>query len=169
MKILEKLNRLNCWQRIVCAFLIFVYLPIFVFSINEKPFIPSITQTQFLEKVPTDLLNVFKDKKAYFWLNGNENRVGMAEVFLDPDDFITIDYDFGYGWSFILSVNKSIGEATAKALADELGKNINFELNKRYFLARFKIFIFFIIGAVAIYFFGWTICWIKNGFKENRP
>lgn len=166
MKVLEKLNRLNGWQRIFCAFIAFIYLPMAIYAISEKKYIDRLTDEQVVKIMSTKLLTEIANKKAVFY---DKNKPWFyPDVYLNEDKFEVIDYDLGYEWKYRLVVDKSVGEPTAKEMVEEFSKALGNEYSKKSFWARLEQFFFFLLGATAIYLFGWTLGWIKKGFKENK-
>lgn len=166
MKILEKLNGLNGWQRIFFAFIVFIYLPIAILTISEDTYIYKLTDEQLVKLMPTELLTEIVNGKA-FWVKPNPPK-GFISDNLDSDKFTFIDYDFGYNWGYQLAISKSVGEANTKVIGEKVGKALGNEYSKKSFWARLEQFFFFLLGAIAMYVFGWTIGWIKKGFKEKK-
>lgn len=160
-----KLSLLNGWQRIFIAFLIFIYLPIMAIVISDKPYIAGLTTTEFLEKAPTDLLLEIQAKKAFYT---SEDSKPSWDVFVDPDKFIMIDYNFANSWRYTLAIDKSVGEEKAIVMGEKLGDALNADYKKKLLLARGKTFAIFISFAVALYAFGWTLGWVYRGFKKNK-
>lgn len=167
MKVLEKLNRLNGWQRIFCAFIAFIYFPIAVYLISEEKYNDRITESQILKIISKELLTEIVNKKA-FLDNSNAPKGFIPDVYLEPEKFMVIDYNFGYYLDYKLIINKDVGEARAKVMGEDFGKALANEYSKKSFWARLEQFFFFLMVATAIYMFGWTLGWIKKGFSENR-
>jgi hypothetical protein len=167
MKILEKLNGLNGWQRIFFAFIVFIYLPIAVSeSSGDRRYIDRLTDEQLLEITPKTLATQIANKNA-FLVNLNDSNEFNPNV-LNHEKFTITDYIFGYYWHYKLAINNDIDEATRIVMGEELGKALGNEYSKKSFWDRLEKFFFFLLGATAIYFFGWTLGWIKKGFKENK-
>ena len=158
MNILEKLNGLNGWQRIFFAFIVFIYLPFAVTIISENKYINRLTSEQFYKLIPIDI-----SSEKIFLLDYNHKIQD-----LNPTDYIVIDYDFGYAWRYQIMINKDVGEANAKVMGEKIGKAIGNEYSKKSFWAKPEQFFLFLLGAIAMYIFGWTIGWIKKGFKEKK-
>lgn len=165
MALLDKLNRLNGWQRLYFAILIFIYLPIAGITVSERIYIPTLTDKQFLEKTPTDLLLLMKDKKAF--LNNHANKPDW-DIFVDSNKFILLEYDFGYSWRYTVAIDNSIGEEKAKAMGTELGRALASDYNQKALIARAKILATFIAVALFIYLFGWALGWVYRGFRKNK-
>ena len=164
MSLLEKLNRLNGWQRLFFAVLIFIYIPIVGITVYERPYVAGLTEKQFLEKTPTDLLLLMKDKRAF--LNDHANKPNW-DIFVDSDKFIMLEYDFGYSWRYTVAVDKNIGEEKASAMGTELGKALASDYNQKALVIRAKMLATFSAIAIFAYLFGWTLGWIYRGFKKK--
>ncbi len=163
----EKLNGLNGWQRMFFAFIIFIYLPIAVSeSSGERRYIDRLTDEQLLEITPKTLATQIENKNA-FLVNLNDSNGFIPDVYLNPEKFMLINYNFGYYWHYKLAINNDIDESTRKVMGEELGKALGNEYSKKSLWDRLEKFFLFLLGAIGMYIFGWTIGWIKKGFKEK--
>lgn len=160
-----KLSSLNGWQRIFVAFLVFIYLPISAIFMADKPYVTGLTDKEFLELTPTDLLLEMKAKKAFYI---NEDTKKTWDIFIESDKYLIMNYDFAYSWRYNLAIDKSIGEAKAIAMGEELGKALYENYSRKLLLIRVKNVALLIAFAVAIYAFGWTLGWIYRGFRKNK-
>ena len=164
MNVLNKFSSLNGWQRIFVAFIVFIYLPISAIVMSDKPYIPPLTEKQFLELAPTDLLLEMKAKKAFYLDKDNKKP---WDLFVDPEKFVMFNYDFGYQWRYTLAVDKNVDPTKALAMGDMLGKTLYDDYSTKLLIARAQNLAMLIGFAIAIYAFGWTLGWIYKGFKKK--
>lgn len=160
-----KLSSLNGWQRIFVAFIVFIYLPISAIVMSDKPYITGLTEKQFLELTPTDLLLEMKAGKAFYMDRDNKKP---WDEYVEPDKFVMIDYDFAYSWRYTLAIDKKVDPTKATAMGEQLGKALYDDYSKKLLMARLKNVAMLIGFAVAIYAFGWTLGWIYRGFRKNK-
>lgn len=160
-----KFGFLNGWQRIFVAFIVFIYLPISAIFMFDKPYVTGLTNKQFLELVPTDLLLEMSAKKAFYI---NEDKREPWDIGAQPDKYLIVNYDFAYSWRYNLAIDKSVPEPKAIAMGEQLGKALYDDYSTKLLLARAKILGMLIGFAIAIYAFGWTLGWIYRGFKKNK-
>ncbi|OWS71465.1 hypothetical protein CBI30_06915 [Polynucleobacter aenigmaticus] len=157
------LSKLNGWQRIFVAFIIFIYLPISAIFMSDKPYITGLTEKQFLELMPTDILLEMKAGKAFYMDKDNKKP---WDEYVEPNKFVMIDYDFAYSWRYTLAIDKKVDPTKAVAMGEQLGKALYDDYSKKLLMARLKNVAMLIGFAVAIYAFGWTLGWIYKGFKK---
>lgn len=157
------LSKLNGWQRIFVAFIIFIYLPISAIFMSDKPYITGLTEKQFLELMPTDILLEMKAGKAFYMDKDNKKP---WDEYVEPNKFVMLDYDFAYEWRYTLAIDKKVDPTKAVAMGEQLGKALYDDYSKKLLMARLKNVAMLIGFAVAIYAFGWTLGWIYKGFKK---
>lgn len=160
-----KLSSLNGWQRIFVAFLVFIYLPISAIVMSDKPYVVGLTEKQFLELTPTDLLLEMNAGKAFYI--DKENKKPWDE-FVDPNKFVMIDYDFAYSWRYTLAIDKNVDPNKATAMGERLGKALHSDYSTKLLMARARNLAMLIGFAIAIYAFGWTLGWIYRGFRKDK-
>lgn len=160
-----KLSSLNGWQRIFAAFIVFIYLPISAIFMSDTPYVAGLTEKQFLELTPTDLLLEMKAGKAFYM---DKNNKKPWDEFVEPEKFLMIDYDFAYSWRYTLAIDKKVDPTKAVAIGEQLGKALYDDYSNQLLIARAKNLAMLIAFAFAIYAFGWTLGWIYKGFKNNK-
>jgi len=160
-----KLSSLNGWQRIFVAFIVFIYIPISAIVISDKPYVTGLTEKQFLQLIPTDLLLEIKAGKAFYMDKDNKKP---WDEFVDPNKFVMIDYDFAYSWRYTLAIDKNLDPNKAITMGEQLGKALYDDYSTKLLIARVKNLAMLIGLAIAIYAFGWTLGWIYLGFRKNK-
>ena len=165
MNVLNKLSALNGWQRIFVAFIVFIYLPISAIVMSDKPYITGLTEKQFLELTPTDLLLEMKAGKAFYMDRDNKKP---WDEYVEPNKFVMINYDLAYSWRYTLAIDKNVDPTKAIAMGEKLGDTLNADYKRKLLIARAQNVAMLIAFAVAIYAFGWTLGWIYKGFRKNK-
>lgn len=160
-----KLSSLNGWQRIFVAFIVFIYIPIAAIFMSDKPYVIGLTEKQFLELTPTDLLLEIKAGKAFYMDKDNKKP---WDEYVEPNKFVMMDYDFAYSWRYTLAIDKNVDPNKAIAMGEQLGKALYDDYSTKLLMARAKNLAMLIGFAIAIYAFGWTLGWIYRGFRENK-
>jgi hypothetical protein len=160
-----KLSSLNGWQRLFVAFLIFVYVPIAAISVVDRTYLEELTDKEFLKQVPTDLLMEMKSGRAVF-INQNDRK--PWDEYVGTYKFVMYEYNLAYSWRFTLGIDANIDSTKATDMAERLGNALNADYKTKMLMARGKRVAFFLLVAVAIYAFGWTLGWIYRGFKKNK-
>lgn len=133
--------------------------------LSDKPYVTGLTEKQFLELTPTDLLLEFKAGKAFYMDKDNKKP---WDEYVEPNKFTMIDYDFAYSWRYTLAIDKNVDPNKAITMGEQLGKALYDSYSTKLLLARAKILGMLIGFAIAIYAFGWTLGWIYRGFKKNK-
>ena len=153
------LNKLNGWQRLFVAFLVFIYIPLSIAIINAQANVPRPT----VEKL-ADILE-----------KGNLPKIPNGEVVLRKDGWESApivgrqyqNLNYGYGWDVDVSVPDSVPKNEANKAFESVDKVLSSYYSKELWLSRLTIATFLTIIAVILYAIGWTFGWIYRGFKSQ--
>jgi hypothetical protein len=162
----ELANRLNGWQRLYVAILLFAYLPLAIMFIDaraevEEPsrdIVISILEKNNISKLPNSDSSISWENSS--WqppeLNG-EIQNGRRKFQLN----------YGYGWRFDITMLDSTDMSAATKFVNSVDSALGSYYSLQLWKSRALLGLLVVLFAVIFYLIGWTIGWVYRGFRKK--
>lgn len=164
---MKKFTNLNGWQRIYVVFLAVIYLPIsFMIFSDTSP--NSMTHRELLSVMSNETL------KAMYSDDVIVEEITFRQGTFSPGKYLAgntkkydpLEVNLAFGWNFEVSINSDLKDDTAKNHFESINSALKKEYQKRKWTKIAESSFFVIIGALLIYLLGWSVGWIRAGFKK---
>lgn len=160
----EFLNKLNGWQRLFVAFLVFAYIPFAVLIISD---------VYYNDWKNIDAFSGQMSKELSDSMDRNETILKYSKDGIEWDLMVSENYLMNIvgsqddDWTYRIFVSKKLGADKLNQYSKEMNGLIRTHIFKFKLKERALLTLYFTLGAVGIYLFGWTLGWIYRGFRKQ--
>jgi len=176
---LPNLNKMNGWQRLFFALLVFLYLPITFSLFPSNPWQPLLTTKEVLKIIPTEILLLMRDEKVQLTIGDYLQQPNIANEKIDWDKYIGseksnfIKYqiqedEFIFG-KVQVAISKEIKKDKHEKIIDDLYLSLKKDRQKKVLWEQFEYLAMAVAFPALAYLLGLTVGWIYRGFRNHAP
>lgn len=173
-----RLPKLNGWQRLFCALLVFLYIPITVAIFPSNPWLPIPTVSEILKEIPTQTLLLMKENKVKLFIGNELQSSHNVNEKIDWDAYIRsqesnfkryeIKENEFTSAQIEVSITNELNREKHEEIIDDLYSSFNKAYKKKVYWEQFEFLAIALVFPGILYLLGLTVAWVYRGFQVQN-